>query len=76
MIVYKPVFKNHWSIEEIDTKDLRIIGSDTVISRYGTLYNNNFYTTREAVNWWIAKEYGEAAPYRYYITNKSYGEVE
>ena len=60
MKVYKPVFTNHWSIEELDTEDLRIVGRDTIVSKWGTIYNNNFYRTKEAAQKYISKEYWTA----------------
>lgn len=63
MKVYKPVFTDHWIIEELETDDLRRIGKDTIVSRAGTIYNDNFYTTRDGAQKYICWDYsGE----RYY----------
>ena len=73
MKLYKVVYDNGLKIEEHNSNDLRIIGTDSVVSKYGTLYNNNFYTTREAARHDINKEYWKISENeKYIVTNKTF----
>jgi len=57
MIIYKATFTNHWIIEELETSNLRLIGSDSTVDKFGTIRNNLFFKTKEAAAKWISKEY-------------------
>lgn len=72
MKVYTPIYTGAglWIIEELETEKLKRLGSkharpaDDVITRYtpetghyGTLYHNPFYTTIQAAEKYIAREY-------------------
>lgn len=64
MRVYKTVFTTKWEIWELDTERLKRIGTsgDSVTDwnenagHYGNIYNNMFFTTKEAAERWITKE--------------------
>lgn len=60
MIIYKATFTNHWIIEELEAENLRTIGSDSTVDKYGTIRNNHFFKTKEAAAKWINKEYVSA----------------
>ena len=67
MKIYKPVFTTEWIIEEINADDLRRIGKDTILHKCGTIYNDNFYTTRAGAVMYINKEEYNAEMYRVHI---------
>lgn len=65
MRVYKAVFTTEWEIWPLETAKLRRLGAskDSVTDwsedtgHFGNIYNNMFFTTREAAAAWISKEY-------------------
>ena len=73
MKLYKVVYDNGLKIEEHSSDNLRMIGRDTVLSKCGMLYNNNFYTTREAARHDINKEYWKINENeKYIVTNRTF----
>lgn len=60
MKIYKATFTNHWFIEELEAENLRLIGLDSTVDKFGTIRNNQFFKTREAAVKWVNKEYVNA----------------
>lgn len=65
MTVFKTIFAGKWEIWELDTSKLKRLGTskDSVTDwsedtgHFGNIYNNMFFTTREAAAAWINKEH-------------------
>jgi hypothetical protein len=60
MIIYKATFTNYWIIEELEAANLRTIGANATVDKFGTIRNNQFFKTKEAAAKWINKEYVSA----------------
>lgn len=63
MTVFKTVFTDKWEIWTLDTNKLKRLGKDSATDwsedagRYGNIYNNMFFKTREAAAAWIRKDF-------------------
>ena len=63
MTVFKTVFTTKWEIWTLDTNKLKRLGNDSATDwsedtgRYGNIYNNMFFKTREAAAAWIRKDF-------------------
>lgn len=64
MKIYNTVYTTQWEIWEMDTENLKCLGSTNIVSdykkgvgHYGYCYDNEFYKTRDAAERYIRREY-------------------